>query len=133
MGDVGSGFLGLLIAALSLYLWQVGELPLIPGLILLSVFWFDATYTLCVRIVTRQEFTQAHRLHMYQQVAMRYGHLWMTASFAAYAALWLVPWASYAAAAQLPSQLLALAAAVTPLALACLGFGAGRVQQEQSL
>ena len=61
MGDVGSGFIGLLLAFLVFYLWHRGNVPFIASLILLAVFWFDATYTLCVRIVTQQEFTQAHR------------------------------------------------------------------------
>ena len=56
MGDTGSGFLGVAIGSLALMLWQSGELPAVASLILLVGFWFDASYTLGVRIVTRQPF-----------------------------------------------------------------------------
>ena len=42
MGDVGSGYLGLLIAIFVLYLWHSGQLLFIASLILLAGFWFDA-------------------------------------------------------------------------------------------
>ena len=125
MGDVGSGFLGLLIAALAIVLWQAGELPLVASLILLSGFWFDATYTLCVRMVTGQKFTQAHRSHLYQHAAQRIGHLWTTVIFAVYAAIWLIPWAGFSVGASPALQGAALAAAIIPLAILCWRFGAG--------
>jgi len=127
MGDVGSGFLGLLIGALVLYLWQAEDVPLVASLILLTVFWFDATYTLCVRIVTRQEFTQAHRQHLYQHVAIRRGHLWTTMAFLSYAAVWLIPlaWFTSYFIENLTLQIAALIAAVTPIALACWRLRAG--------
>ena len=68
MGDVGSNFLGLLIAALAIYAWQIDKVPMSVSLILLASFWFDATYTLIVRIMTRQNITQAHRSHLYQRL-----------------------------------------------------------------
>jgi Fuc2NAc and GlcNAc transferase len=125
MGDVSSGFLGLLLGGLALHFWQVNSVPLVASLILLAVFWFDATYTLCVRILTGQEFTQAHRQHLYQQLAGRRGHLWMTGVFIAYAAVWLVPLA--VSTVTFPEyQYLALLLAVLPIAAACVRFGAGR-------
>ncbi len=131
MGDVGSGFLGLLIGALVVYLWRTDALSWVSSVILLSAFWFDATYTLCVRIVTRQEFTQAHRQHLYQHAALRFGHLWTTLSFFAYAAVWLLPWAWFAAAADWPTQTFALVVSSLPMAYLCWRFGAGLMQQEQ--
>jgi len=127
MGDVGSGFLGLLIAALSLYMWQAADVPLVASLILLTGFWFDATYTLCVRIVTRQEFTQAHRQHLYQHLAMRRGHLWTTMAFLSYAAVWLIPLAWFASnfTELIFVQTAALIAAVLPMALGCWRLQAG--------
>ena len=127
MGDVGSGFIGLLLAFLVFYLWQRGNVPFIASLILLAVFWFDATYTLCVRIVTQQEFTQAHRQHLYQHVAMRRGHLWTTLAFTCYAALWLLPLAWFSAAYQdnLWYQCAAICAAILPLLVLCYRFQAG--------
>ncbi len=127
MGDVGSGFLGLLLGVMVLYLWQTGSVPLVASLILLAVFWFDATYTLCVRMLTRQEFTQAHRSHLYQHLAQRQGHLWTTVAFLLYAAIVLVPLAWYASlSSSYPQQLGALFIAVAPLAVACVRLRAGQ-------
>ena len=132
MGDVGSAFLGLLLGALTLYLWQTGSVPLVSSLILLAVFWFDATYTLCVRILTQQEFTQAHRLHLYQHIAQKRGHLWTTLAMLFYAMLWLLPLAWVAALPErnLMEQALALLAGILPLLIACWRMGAGISNQE---
>ena len=124
MGDVGSSYLGFLIATLVLYLWHSEQLPLITSLILLAGFWFDATYTLCVRIVTRQSFTEAHRLHLYQRLARRHGHFWTTTAFLVFTLSWLLPmaWISI----QYPSRAyIPLLFAVLPLAVLCYRFQAG--------
>ena len=63
MGDVGSLFLGLLLAAATVGLIDQGILSAAACLILLTGLWFDTTYTLCVRILTHQRFTHAHRSH----------------------------------------------------------------------
>ncbi|MFU8813947.1 MAG: glycosyl transferase [Pseudomonadales bacterium] len=127
MGDVGSGFLGLLTGALALLLWQQQTLPLAVSLILLCGFWFDATYTLMIRLVTGQAFTQAHRSHLYQKVAAQRGHLWTTSAFLVYAAVWLLPlaWLCAAASPEMPQALWWIALAAAPLAAAAWWFGAG--------
>ena len=91
MGDVGSGFLGLLLGLLTVELWRSETLPLIACLTLLAGFWFDATYTLCVRMITGQAFTEAHRSHLYQRVAERKGHLWTTVAYTTFGIVWLLP------------------------------------------
>jgi Fuc2NAc and GlcNAc transferase len=124
MGDVGSGFLGLLIGTLALHLAVVELVPLVASLILLAVFWFDATYTLCVRMATRQRFTQAHRSHLYQRLAAVRGHLWTTIAYLGYAFFWLMPlaWLS----TNLPKlEFFALFLAIVPLAIMCWRFRAG--------
>ncbi|NKB99678.1 MAG: glycosyl transferase [Pseudomonadales bacterium] len=124
MGDVGSGFLGLAIAMIAIQAWTSEQLPLVACLILLAGFWFDASYTLCVRIVTRQPFTEAHRSHLYQRLASRKGHLWTTNAFLAFALLWLLPiaWLSL----KFPAwQLAVLTVALVPLAILCYKFRAG--------
>jgi Fuc2NAc and GlcNAc transferase len=127
MGDVGSGFLGLLTGALALLLWQQQTLPLAVSLILLSAFWFDASYTLAVRALTGQPFTRPHRSHLYQKLAARYGHRWTTLAFLLYATLWLLPLA--AACAHLSAGSVHawwwLVAATLPLAVAAVWQGAG--------
>jgi len=128
MGDVGSGVLGLLTGALALTWWQQDILYVVPSLILLAGFWLDASYTLIVRALTGQPFTQAHRLHLYQKVATTRGHLWTTVAFLTYASLWLLPlaWLS----ARFPEQpdfttWLWLLPAAVPLLLCAWWFRAG--------
>ncbi|MEM9624444.1 MAG: hypothetical protein AAF993_22580, partial [Pseudomonadota bacterium] len=152
MGDVGSQFLGLLLGGLVLYLWQQDFVPLVGSLILLAGFWFDATYTLCVRMATGQAYTQAHRSHLYQRLAQRRGHLWTTVAFLLYGLAWLLPLAFAAtqhnrgagAAADMatypqltlfgadPSAWWWLLPAVLPLAVLCVYFRAGVMQHEPS-
>ncbi len=91
MGDVGSYFLGLIIGALAVLLWRQGVVGWPVPLILLSGFWFDATYTLIVRCSTGQPFTRPHRSHLYQKIAAIRGHLWTTVCYLLYSAFWLLP------------------------------------------
>jgi len=68
MGDVGSGFLGFLIAAYAL----AGEIwygvPALLWVILYVVFWFDATVTLLRRVTAGERWYSAHRSHAYQRL-----------------------------------------------------------------
>lgn len=129
MGDVGSGFLGLLIALMTFQFWQSGVLPLVGSLILLAAFWFDASYTLCVRMLTGQPFTQAHRSHLYQRLAERQGHLWTSIAFLVFSMLWLGPLA-WVAVNFADYQILTLLIAVLPLAGLCWRFKAGAIETE---
>lgn len=124
MGDVGSGFLGLLIALMSYHFWQSDILPLVGSLILLAGFWFDASYTLGVRIITGQPFTQAHRSHLYQRLAERKGHQWTTVAFLLFSILWLLPLAWFATSYP-RYQIYTLLVALTPLAIMSWTFSAG--------
>ena len=123
MGDTGSGFLGFTIGALAVYLWQTGALPLLASLILLAAFWFDATYTLAVRLVTRQRVAEAHSNHLYQKLARRWGHGRTTALLWGYAMVWLAPLA--ALYGRLDLGVLWLVLACVPVLAACVVFRAG--------
>lgn len=72
MGDVGSGFLGLTVAALMLASVQHNPLLLWSGLIVLGVFIVDATMTLSRRALAREAVHQAHSSHAYQHAARRF-------------------------------------------------------------
>jgi len=124
MGDVGSMFLGLTTGVLVLWLWQSGELPLLASLILLVAFWFDAGYTLCVRITTGQAFVHAHRTHLYQIICQRFGHGATAGLFWLYSLVWLWPLAALAVVYP-AGQFLCLAAACLPIAIACIVLRAG--------
>ena len=124
MGDVGSLCLGLLLAAITVALIDQGILSATACLILLTGLWFDTTYTLCVRIVTRQRVTEAHRSHLYQLIVVRRGQLWTTSAFLAFCLLWLLPLAWLAQAWPTYGWLWLVAAAL-PLAVAAPLLRAG--------
>lgn len=68
LGDVGSGFLGFLFAALALASDKAGALPFVAWLILLGVFVIDATMTLIRRVFRGEQWYKAHRTHAYQRL-----------------------------------------------------------------
>jgi Fuc2NAc and GlcNAc transferase len=67
MGDVGSGFLGFVFGALALASENSGAMPTLIWLLLLAVFFADATVTLFRRIFRREPWYTAHRVHAYQR------------------------------------------------------------------
>jgi Fuc2NAc and GlcNAc transferase len=67
MGDVGSGFLGFVFAALALASENSGAMPTLVWLLLLAVFFADATVTLFRRILRREPWYAPHRGHAYQR------------------------------------------------------------------
>lgn len=69
MGDVGSGALGLLVGAASLWAVRTGALDLPGVLVLGSAFTIDATATLVSRAVRGRRWWSAHREHLYQWLA----------------------------------------------------------------
>jgi Fuc2NAc and GlcNAc transferase len=123
MGSVGSALLGLLLAFLSVQLWRSGQLPLAACLILLSGFWFNAIYTLCVRMFAADHFSQSRRYHLYWRVAERKGQIWTLVAYAAFGICWLLPLAWLCLIyAQL--NILMLVLAVLPMGIAAKFFNA---------
>jgi UDP-N-acetylmuramyl pentapeptide phosphotransferase/UDP-N-acetylglucosamine-1-phosphate transferase len=68
MGDVGSTLLGYTCIILLFYSHKTQMVSLFEGLILTSLFWFDATYTLIRRFLNKENIGQAHRKHAYQRL-----------------------------------------------------------------
>lgn len=68
MGDIGSTLLGFTIIILAIYYQNTNKISLIYSLILTSVFWFDATYTLFKRYLNKEKLSQPHRKHFYQRI-----------------------------------------------------------------
>ncbi len=66
MGDVGSATLGFIFAVFVFYDTSHGSIYI--WLILLSLFWFDATLTLVRRYRKGEYVTQAHKKHAYQRL-----------------------------------------------------------------
>jgi len=70
MGDVGSATLGFIFGVFVFYDTSEGNIYI--WLVLLSLFWFDATVTLIRRYKNGEIITQAHKKHAYQRLT-QYG------------------------------------------------------------
>lgn len=124
MGDAGSGFMGILLGALTLGAGAASVSLFWSWLILSGIFVVDATLTLVRRVVRGEKFYKAHRTHAYQHAAQRWGHARTTTAVAIINVVWLLPWAAIVALGTLPG-VLALICAYAPLAIGALLLGAG--------
>lgn len=68
LGDVGSGFLGYVIATLALASERGNGLPLVLWVVLLGAFAFDATLTLIRRRLRGERLSTPHKRHAYQRL-----------------------------------------------------------------
>lgn len=92
MGDSGSGFLGLMLAAFALHAAWEAPILLWSWIILVGAFVVDATVTLARRVARGERFYEAHRSHAYQHAAHRWGsHRRIVLVVAAVNLLWLLP------------------------------------------
>ena len=92
MGDVGSGFLGLMIGIFSIQAAHVHTAFFWGWLILSGVFIVDATVTLLRRIINGSRIDEPHRLHAYQRaVDMFESHVKVTLAVMVINLVWLLP------------------------------------------
>jgi Fuc2NAc and GlcNAc transferase len=126
MGDVGSGFLGIVIGGFSLIAANQDPELLWVWIILLAVFVSDATVTLIRRLLRKQKLHVAHRSHAYQHLAIRLNsHAKVALLVLAVNIAWLLPIAFLVADKQLAGTTGVIIAYV-PLLIAALAFGAGK-------
>ncbi len=125
MGDAGALLLGLLLPAVAIELERTAFLPIAVSLLLLVVLVFDASWTLGVRVITGQKFTSAHRSHLYQRLAIRYGHLRTTSGFIVYFVVVQLPLA-WLMTHGMVGEIWILATAIVPLLLLSLMYSAGK-------
>ena len=129
MGDVGSGYLGFVIAVLALAATRSNPVAIWVWLILGGTFFVDATVTLLRRTLQGERVHEAHRSHAYQWLARRWGnHLPVTLSVLALNVLWLFP-AAWLAVNNPPLAIWIVAAAYAPLIILAIAAGAGRPEQ----
>jgi Fuc2NAc and GlcNAc transferase len=126
MGDVGSGYLGYLIAVLALASSRNEPQALWVWLILGGVFFVDATVTLIRRLARGERIHEAHRSHAYQTLARRWAsHRRVTIAVMGVNLGWLLPCAWIAS--RLPEYAAWIAGvALAPVILLSLAVGAGR-------
>lgn len=92
MGDVGSGFIGMVLGVLSLWTAQEATQVYWAWFILIGCFMVDATTTLLRRVRRGERFYEAHRSHAYQYASRRHGsHKAVSLAVGAINLLWLLP------------------------------------------
>lgn len=128
MGDAGSGFLGIVLAIISIQAAWTSSQLFWSWLILLGVFVVDATYTLVRRLMRGDKIYEAHRSHAYQYASRRFGqHRPVTLAVAAINVAWLLPWSIAAAVFQVDG-LVCLLLAYLPLVALAVKFHAGKLE-----
>jgi Fuc2NAc and GlcNAc transferase len=127
MGDVGSGFLGLLVGGMTLVYGLEAPALFWVWMILQGTFMVDATTTILRRFARGQRVTQAHRSHAYQHLARRVGHQPVMLAYGATIVFWLFPMAWLVVIGTL-NGLMALVIAYAPLVVAACRLGAGTVE-----
>jgi len=125
MGDVGSGFVGIALAAMSLHASTVSTSLFSGWLILLGVFVVDASVTLIRRILRAERVWDAHRMHAYQHAALRWHtHRAVTLAVVGINIFWLLPLACFVALRRI-DEVTGLVVAYTPLVAGAVWLGAG--------
>ncbi|MGR9087541.1 MAG: MraY family glycosyltransferase [Gammaproteobacteria bacterium] len=125
MGDVGSGFLGIVLGLFSLQAAAASPPLFWSWLILLGFFIVDATLTLFRRFIRGEEVHEAHRCHAYQNASRHYGaHKPVTVAAGMINVCWLTPLALAVGVGRLDG-LAGLVLAYFPLVLLAIRFGAG--------
>lgn len=132
MGDAGSGFIGIVLAGLSVHAaWLSADL-LWCWLILLGVFIVDATVTLLRRLLRGARVYEAHRSHAYQYASRLVGrHAPVTLTVCLINVFWLLPLA-VCVAYSLLSGAAALVVAYIPLIILAVRFRAGETEGPRS-
>lgn len=109
LGDVGSGALGMLLAALGLHAFVAGSVNGWLLLALCSALWLDAGLTLLLRMLTDRRWTTPHRSHLYQWLLRRgWSHAQVAFLYLAWTLLFVLPIILLSTAGWLP-ELAALA------------------------
>lgn len=126
LGDVGSGFIGFVLGALSLLLAKTEPLIAWAWVIVLGVFIVDATVTLLRRLFRGERVYLAHRMHAYQHLAKNtQQHLSVSLGIAVINILWLTP-VAWLVVEQRIDPIIGVGVAYSPLVILALYFKAGK-------
>ena len=125
MGDVGSGFIGFMVAAFSLRAAAVAPELGWSWIILFAVFIVDASIALLRRAARRDRLFQAHRTHAYQHLAQAWGsHRPVTLLVVAINIFWLAP-VAFLVVTQRLGIVPGLLIAYLPVVIGAVRLGAG--------
>jgi Fuc2NAc and GlcNAc transferase len=131
MGDAGSGFIGMIIGAWSLWSAQQATYLFWCWFILIGCFMVDATTTLVRRTRRGEKFHEAHRSHAYQYASRKHSsHQKVSLAIGAINLAWLLPIALLVATRMLDGAL-GTVIAYAPLIYLAFHYKAGdRAGQE---
>lgn len=126
LGDTGSLFLGFIFGLLAIKT-SLNSLEIATAwLVVMAIFICDASYTLCVRLLSGQKFYLPHRSHSYQKLALQLGSHGKTSLLVfTVNILWLFPIA-FLTASTLIHPILALILAYCPLIIIAIKLKAGK-------
>lgn len=131
IGDVGSGFIGIMIGAISIQAAHTTSQLGWSWVILIGVFIVDATVTLIRRALHRERLYVAHRSHAYQHLAIRVGrHAPVSIGVGVINLFWLFPIALLVARETIDG-FSGVLIAYAPLIVAAVLLGAGRAESDE--
>ena len=128
MGDVGSGFLGIILGVIA-YANIIDGCSVWIWFILLGVFLVDSGITLLRRIINRDKLYKAHCSHAYQHAAQKWGHKRVSIIVIIINLFWLFPLAIFVHSKP-DLGLFFLLIAYIPLIFVALKFKAGLKQTD---
>jgi Fuc2NAc and GlcNAc transferase len=129
MGDAGSGFLGIVLAGMSIEAASRSPELLWSWLIMLGVFIVDATWTLMRRLLRGEKVYEAHRSHGYQYASRKHrSHKTVTLASIAINFVWLMPLSIAVASGWIPG-LFGMVVAYAPLLFIARTYKAGESEQ----
>lgn len=132
MGDVGSGFIGLMLGLLSLRAGWVSAELIWSWLILLGVFIVDASMTLLRRLLRGEALHEPHRLHAYQYASRKVNsHVAVTVAVGLINVFWLLPLAALVVVGVIGGAV-GVAVAFSPLIAVGFFFKAGASELQES-
>lgn len=125
LGDTGAYFLGFIFSTMSLITLIYEEVPLHVTIILFALFITDATYTLLVRLIRRENVFEAHRQFAFQKWNRKgLSHRKISLFYLSICIFWLCP-LSYAAYVRPDYSMLFTVIAFIPLIYFCYSKRAG--------
>lgn len=129
MGDAGSGFLGVVLAGMSIDAASKSPELLWCWLIMLGVFIVDATWTLMRRLLRGEKVYEAHRSHGYQYASRKHrSHKTVVLASVFINLVWLMP-LSIAVASGWISGFFGMVVAYAPLLFIACTYKAGESEQ----
>jgi Fuc2NAc and GlcNAc transferase len=130
MGDVGSGYVGFVMAVLALAVTRQDSSAAWQWLILGGIFFVDATVTLLRRVARGERAQDAHRSHAYQWLSRRWkSHRRVTVATISVNLVWLLPCALMATLHPAWATWI-LGGALAPLIVLAVLAGAGRAERK---